>query len=88
MLNFLMGVIWVMDAMDLIWWCILHKKPIIVISLDFALTNAQYYSVSANEISFDKKKISQSAWVFQTRLGLEEDNSPLHLVTSTGFLKA
>ena len=45
------------------------------------------YSVSANEISFDKK-ISQSNCVFQIRLGLEENDSPLHLVTSTGFLKA
>ena len=45
------------------------------------------YSVSANEISFDKK-ISQSDCVFQIRLGLEENDSPLHLVTSTGFLKA
>ena len=42
------------------------------------------YFVSANEISFDKK------WdcIFQIRLGLEENDSPLHLVTSTGFLKA
>ena len=45
------------------------------------------YSVSANEISFDKK-ISQSDCVFQIRLGLEDNDSPLHLVTSTGFLKA
>ena len=45
------------------------------------------YSVSANEISFDKK-ISQSDCVFQIRLGLEENDSSLHLVTSTGFLKA
>ena len=44
-------------------------------------------SVSANEISFDKK-ISQWDCVFQIRLGLEENDSPLHLVTSTGFLKA
>ena len=45
------------------------------------------YSVSANEISFDNK-ISQSDCVFQIRLGMEENYSPLHLVTSTGFLKA
>ena len=45
------------------------------------------YSVSANEISFDKK-ISQSDCVFQIRLGLEENDSPLHLVASPGFLKA
>ena len=45
------------------------------------------YSVSANEISFDKR-ISQCDCVFQIRLGLEENDSPLHLVTSTGFLKA
>ena len=45
------------------------------------------YSVSANEISSDKK-ISQWDCVFQIRLGLEENVSPLHLVTSTGFLKA
>ena len=45
------------------------------------------YSVSANETSFDNK-ISQSDCVFQVRLGLEENDSPLHLVTSTGFLKA
>ena len=45
-----------------------------------------WYSVSANEISFDKK-ISQSDCVFQIRLGLEENDSPLHLVTSTGFLR-
>ena len=45
------------------------------------------YIVSANEISFDKK-ISQWDCVFQIRFGLEENNSPLHLVTSTGFLKA
>ena len=45
------------------------------------------YSVSANEISFDKK-ISKSDCVFQIRLGLEENDSSLHLVTSTGFLKA
>ena len=44
------------------------------------------YSVSANEISFDKKSANQI--VFQIRLGLEENDSPLHLVTSTGFLKA
>ena len=34
------------------------------------------------------QKISQSDCVFQIRLGLEENDSPLHLVTSTGFLKA
>ena len=45
------------------------------------------YSVSANEISFDKK-ISQWDCVFQIRLGLQENDSPLHLVTSSGFLKA
>ena len=45
------------------------------------------YSVSANEISFDNK-ISQSDCVFQIGLGMEENYSPLHLVTSTGFLKA
>ena len=45
------------------------------------------YSVSANEISLDKK-ISQWDCVFQIRLGLKENDSPLHLVTSTGFLKA
>ena len=45
------------------------------------------YSVSANEISFDKK-ISQCDCVFQIRLGLEENDYPLLLVTSTGFLKA
>ena len=45
------------------------------------------YSVSANETSFDKK-IRQSDCVFQIRLGLEDNDSPLHLVTSTGFLKA
>ena len=45
------------------------------------------YSVSANEISSDKK-ISQWDFVFQISLGLEENDSPLHLVTSTGFLKA
>ena len=45
------------------------------------------YSVSANEISFDNK-ISQSDCVFQIRLGMEENYSPLHLVPSTGFLKA
>ena len=45
------------------------------------------YSVSANEISFDKK-ISQWDCVFQIRLGLEENDSPHQLVTSTGFLKA
>ena len=45
------------------------------------------YSVSANEIIFDKK-ISQWDFVFQIRLGLKENDSPLHLVTSTGFLKA
>ena len=45
------------------------------------------YSVSANEISFDNK-ISQSDCLFQIRLGMEENYSPLHLVTSTGFLKA
>ena len=45
------------------------------------------YSVSANETSFGKK-ISQSDCAFQIRLGLEENDSPLHLVTSTGFLKA
>ena len=45
------------------------------------------YSVSANEISFDNK-ISQSDCVFQIRLGMEENYSPLHLVISTGFLKA
>ena len=45
------------------------------------------YSVSANEISSDKK-ISQWDCVFQISLGLEENDSPLHLVTSTGFLKA
>ena len=45
------------------------------------------YSVSANEISFDQK-ISQSDCVFQIRLGLEDNDSPLHLLTSTGFLKA
>ena len=43
--------------------------------------------MSANEISFDNK-ISQSDCVFQIRLGMEENYSPLHLVTSTGFLKA
>ena len=42
------------------------------------------YSVSANEISFDKK-ICQWDCVFQIRLGLEENDFPLHLVTSTGF---
>ena len=42
------------------------------------------YSVSANEISFD----SQWDCVFQIRLGLQENDSPLHLVTSSGFLKA
>ena len=36
--------------------------------------------------SFDKK-ISQSDCVFQIRLGMEENDSPLHLVSSTGFLK-
>ena len=45
------------------------------------------YSVWANEISFDNK-ISQSDCVFQIRLGMEENYSPLHLVTSTGFLNA
>ena len=45
------------------------------------------YSVSSNEISFDKK-ISQWDCVFQIRLGLQENDSPLHLVTSSGFLKA
>ena len=45
------------------------------------------YSVSANETSFDKK-ISQSDRVFQIRLGLEENDFPFQLVTSTGFLKA
>ena len=45
------------------------------------------YSVSANEISFDKK-ISQRDCVFQIRLGLQENDSPLHLVTSSGFLEA
>ena len=45
------------------------------------------YSVSANEISYDKK-ISQWDSVFQIRLGFEENDSPLHLVTSAGFLKA
>ena len=45
------------------------------------------YSVSANEISFDNK-ISQSDCVFQIRLGMEENYSPLHLVISIGFLKA
>ena len=45
------------------------------------------YSVSANETFFDKK-ISQSDCVLQVRLGLEENDFPLHLVTSTGFLKA
>ena len=45
------------------------------------------YSVSANEISFDKK-ISQWDCIFQIRLGLQENDSPLHLVTSSGFLKA
>ena len=44
------------------------------------------YSVSANEISFDKK-ISQSDCVFQIRLGLEENDSPLHLVTAIGFFE-
>ena len=34
------------------------------------------------------QKNSQSDCVFQIRLGLEENDSPLHLVTSTGFLKA
>ena len=38
-------------------------------------------------ISFDKK-ISQWDCVFQIRLGLQENDSPLHLVTSSGFLKA
>ena len=41
------------------------------------------YSVSANEISFEK-----SDCVFKIRLGLKKNDSPLHLVTSTGFLKA
>ena len=45
------------------------------------------YSVSANEITFDKK-ISQWDSVFQIRLGFEENDPPLHLVTSAGFLKA
>ena len=34
------------------------------------------------------QKISQWDCVFEIRLGLEENGSPLHLVTSTGFLKA
>ena len=46
------------------------------------------YSVSANVISLLTKKISQWDCVFQIKLGLEENDSPLHLVTSTGFLKA
>ena len=45
------------------------------------------YSVSANEISFDKKN-QPMRLCLQIRLGLEESDSPLHLVTSTGFLKA
>ena len=45
------------------------------------------YSASANEISYDKK-ISQWDCVLQLRLGQEENDSPLHLVTSTAFLKA
>ena len=45
------------------------------------------YSVSASEISFDTQ-ISQSDSVFRIMLGPEENYFPLHLVTSTGFLKA
>ena len=34
------------------------------------------------------QKTSQWDCVFQIRLGLQENDSPLHLVTSSGFLKA
>ena len=43
-------------------------------------------SVSANEISSDKN--SQWDCVFQISLGVEDNDSPLNLVTSRGFLKA
>ena len=44
------------------------------------------YSVSANEASFEKKKSANQIVSFKS--GLEENDSPLHLVNSAGFLKA
>ena len=42
----------------------------------------------SSKLKFFWRKISQPGCVFQFRLGPEENNTPLHLVTSTGFMKA
>ena len=71
-----------------------HVRKFVLNNMDFNMDFIQYYSTGVQIVLcvsqwnlFDKK-ISQWDCVFQIRLGLEENDSPLHLVTSTGFLKA